>query len=775
MPRSEEGIPVGNGRMGSLVWTTPASMKFQINRADVYANNSYTNSFFERHADYCCGCGYVDIDFVQFGEDVFPNEGTRQHLSVYDALLNMTGRGVDAKVMAWHAQDVMAVEVTERREQPAPVSVGLKMLRYGPRPFSEAEASTRQNIVTVESKNHKVISQLHIRDAKILLTQDFREGNYCCKSAVAIGVAGRPSKAWIEGDSEVRLAAQPGKGTFTVLIASAATFDPKEDVGASALRQLDAAAAKGFGELAKDNQGWWHDFWSKGFVHLQSADGTAQYVEQNYTYYLYVMAACSRGKYPAKFNGMLWNTGGDQRAWGGQHWYANLSCCYEALPATNRFELMDPMYDMYSGMYDASVEAARQQWGSKGMFIAETSWFDGLAKLPDDIAAEMQDLYLLRKPWEQRSAKFMDYALTKHPHSSRWNWIAKGEWVNGRYVIVDRGAGPFGAVNHILGSNAKIAYLYWRRYEFTMDREWLKNRAYPMLKGATEFYRNFPNVKKGADGKYHIHHVNSNESVYGARDTDEDMSAMRGVTAAVIRASEILGVDADLRPAWKEFLANLAPLPTTDDPQALKPENYQGPRTFTRGLKPAVRGGGGGPDGNSLPMWFFDLCVLEARDKETLQTANNTFDASIRGGMGPKTSVSVLSKIAIAGTNIGRADAVRYLIPNQMKALRPERGTAYQSGGVLANRMTLREGPQALDAQRLGRASEALHLALLQSFAPEPAGDPILHVFGAWPKEWDAEYKLLARGGFLVTSSMRAGQLEFVELQSMAGEQCRLR
>ena len=34
-----------------------------------------------------------------------------------------------------------------------------------------------------------------------------------------------------------------------------------------------------------------------------------------------------------------------------------------------------------------------------------------------------------------------------------------------------------------------------------------------MLKGAVEFYRNYPNVKKGADGKYHIHHVNSNESV----------------------------------------------------------------------------------------------------------------------------------------------------------------------------------------------------------------------------------------------------------------------
>lgn len=46
--RSEEGIPVGNGRMGSLVWTVPDALKFQINRVDVYGNDSYTNSFFER-------------------------------------------------------------------------------------------------------------------------------------------------------------------------------------------------------------------------------------------------------------------------------------------------------------------------------------------------------------------------------------------------------------------------------------------------------------------------------------------------------------------------------------------------------------------------------------------------------------------------------------------------------------------------------------------------------------------------------------------------------
>src|ERR1035437_11972 len=78
--RSEEGIPVGNGRMGSLVWTTPASLRFQINRVDVYGNNSYTNSFFERNNDYCAGWGYVDIEFA--GAVVV----VAQHLSVFDGM-----------------------------------------------------------------------------------------------------------------------------------------------------------------------------------------------------------------------------------------------------------------------------------------------------------------------------------------------------------------------------------------------------------------------------------------------------------------------------------------------------------------------------------------------------------------------------------------------------------------------------------------------------------------------------------------------------------------
>jgi hypothetical protein len=776
VPRSEEGMPVGNGRMGSLVWTTPRQLRFQINRADVYANNSATNSFFERHNDYCGGCAFLDIDFGPEAPP-FPETGFPQRLSVYDGLLTVDGREVTIRIFGWPDGDVIAVAVEDRRAAPARATAALRMLRYETKYFGgDLEKFDRDHIVKVERLNHTAASRLVAEGARIALTQEFREGAFCCKSAVAVAIAGRSGAPRYVNETEAALESSGGPGSYTILISSSATFDPQADVLAAAFAHLAAAESRSPATLMKESQAWWHSFWSRAFLHLSSPDGEADFVERHYHYYLYLMASTSRGALPPKFNGMLWNTGGDLRTWGAQHWFANLSCYYEALPAANRLDLMNPMFDMYSGMFQACTLAARQQWDSQGMFIPETTYFDGLERLPGDVAAEMRDLYLLRKPWEQRSQRFLEFAQTKHPHSSRWNWIQTGAWKDGHWVITDRGSGPYGPVTHNFGTTAKVAYLFWRRYEYTLDREWLRTRVWPMLKAAAEFYRNHPNVKPASDGQFHIHAANSNESVFGARDTDEDLSAMRGVFAAALRASKILSVDDGLRRVWSDFLAKLAPVPTSDDPEALKPADYQGPRVFVRGLKPAVKPAGGLlPDPNSLPMWFFDLCNVEARDTQFLEIARTTFAQYLRSGLNAQTPVSVLSKLPIAAASVGRADAVRMLVPNQIRALAPERATAYKDGGVLANRMTLREGPQALDAQRLGRAAEAVHLALLQSNPPAPAEDPILHLFPAWPGEWNARFTLLARGAFLVSSSIQNGHVEFVGIESQAGGECRLR
>jgi hypothetical protein len=706
--RSEEGLPVGNGRMGSLVWTSPSALKFQINRVDVYPMNCQTNSFPERDSDYASGCGYVDIDFVDFGEDVFEGDSFRQHLSIYDALMTAQGKGVTARVLAWPQRDVMAVEIDDRRSQPSSVNVDLRMLRYAVQYHSRENYNlAKSHSVKIRTRSHTATSRLDIRDGRIFLRQEFREGDYYNASAVAIGIIGRKSKPKYANDSTVRLSAAPGKGRFTILIASASSFDSEQDVAALALKELNAAAAKGFEGLLTDTSAWWHDFWSRGFVYMHSPDGQADFVEQNYTYFLYLMGASSRGDYPPRFGGMLWRTTGDLSRWGAQHWWANTNAYYSNLMPSGRLELMDPMFSMYFRMRDSGAKAAAQQWASKGIWIPETVWFDGPEELPDDIASEMQQLYLVKKPWEQRSEKFRWFAELKQPHESRWNWKDKGRWIEGRWVWKDKGKGPFGHTTHMLGPNARIAELFWQRYQYTMDENWLRERAYPMIRGAAEFYRNFPNFKKGQDGKYHIHNVNNSESSWNTSDTSYEIFSMRTIFPLAIRASELLGVDAELRPVWQEIKDNLVEMPTRS-------------RRRSRAYGAFVYGG----DGAITPL----------PPEEDLKSRFLGFNRL----------ASFIDSAGIGGAQIFR------------------------------NRLRLREGPGAIDAEHIGGLTSGIHETMLSSAPEEIDGGPVLRIFNSWPKSWDAAFTLLARGSFFVSSSLQKKEIEFVEIHSQLAGQCRL-
>ena len=163
-----------------------------------------------------------------------------------------------------------------------------------------------------------------------------------------------------------------------------------------------------------------------------------------------------------------------------------------------------------------------------------------------------------------------------------------------------------------------------------LDSTWLKDRAYPMIKGAAEFYRNYPNLKKGTDGKYHIYNTSLHEHLWGSKDNIDDLALMRRVFATAITASEILGTDEEIRPLWSEVISNLAAYPTCDTPEALGVLDHgDGLLTFAQGIGPTYKyRGSNGPESPRLrPMEEFDLLTLESDNKELWQTAMATFEA----------------------------------------------------------------------------------------------------------------------------------------------------
>lgn len=713
--RSEEGMPVGNGRMGSLVWTTPSALKLQINRVDVFAVHASSVSFPRADSDYAAGCGYVDINLASAGEDVFSGEAFQQHLSVADALLTAQGRGVTAQVVAWPARDVMAIEIDDRRAAPEPINIDLRMLRYVSQfvPGKNHEL-TQHHAVEVHTGAHTARSQLDIRDGRILLVQQFREREFSAASAVAIGVLGRAARARYLNESTVQLSAAAGRGRFTILIASAASLPAEADPGAAALAELDAATPGGFDGLRAATEEWWREFWTRGGrVALHSADGQADWVGANYTYALYLMGASSRGRYPPRFGGLLWRTTGDLSRWGSQYWWANTRAYYLNLLPAGRLDLLDPMFRLYFNLRESGALAARQQWGSQGIWIPETVFFDGLEVLPDAIAAELRDLMLVRKPHAQRSAAFQAFAEVRNRHHSRWNFQADGRWVDGHYEVPTKGHGIFGHTTHILGAGARIAGLFWQRYQYTMDEAWLRDRAYPMIKGMAEFYRHFPNLQRGDDGRYHILHVNSGESEWGSSDTAYEVGAMHLIFPLAVRAAELLGVDADLRPAWQEIKDHLPPPPA---------------RPYAASSV--------GPGG--------------------------VFGAFVYAGPGAVVPLGPEPELKR-----------KFLSFTQLGSFIDAQGIG--GAQLFRNRLRLREGPGAIDAEHLAGLANGVHSSLLDSTPPDGEhGEPLLRVFPAWPRDWGADFTLLARGAFTVSAAQHDGVIGPVTVVSHAGAVCRL-
>ena len=99
----------------------------------------------------------------------------------------------------------------------------------------------------------------------------------------------------------------------------------------------------------------------------------------------------------------------------------------------------------------------------------------------------------------------------------------------------------------------------------------------------------------------------------------------------------------------------------------------------------------------------------------------------------------------------------------------------YASFAPLVNGFSLFEGEQAHSIEHLGCITTTLQDALLQSLSPHPGQPEVISLFPAWPKTWDTSFRLLARGGFMVTSTIRKGEVAFVEVESRLGEICQIR
>lgn len=743
---SRYGMAIGTGSMGSLVWSNnDHSLNFQINRVDVFGWNSAATGSLDGHNDYGYGCGFVNLDLG--GNPL--TSSTNQHLSLYDGRLAIQGTGVKISVISDANSDVFALKIDDSRSYPSSIKIDLVMLQVPDEVIG----------------THTAITRMSNSGGQIRLKQTFEQPaatgytrfDHFCSSAVVLDIAGRTGTVSYPDSSIVRLTLPAATGTVYVYIGSHAILKSSDDVINLAVQKVNSAKARGFDSIYSGNQSWWKNFWSRSYIHLP-ADTTTIDIQRKWLYFLYISAISQRGNYPAKFAGNLFNTRGQYKMWGGtQYWGYNQEPLHYSLEASNHGELQEPLFKMYLSNLDNYATAAKQQWGSQGIFINETDNWNGPELLPSNIANDLKDFML---NGNGPSSILGDFAKARNKMHSRWE-LWPTYWTT------------FTTINA-----SEKAEHFWNHYLYNKDdTNFLSTQAYLMLKGAAEFYSNFPNLKL-ENGKYHIFRTNLHEHIMGGKDIIDDLVFIKGVMQAAIKASEILGVDSGLRPAWRNIVDNLTSYPISDQPNTIGSIKHPlGYTTWGQARSPAAQVRYDAieqePQSPRLRMLEnYDVLTLETYDQKLddgdWAIANNSFEANVAYNMNMSSGNygSCLSRYLLDAAALGRSE-FNTVLYNLNSLINSKVGSSTNRLGFVSSDWAEFGG--------YGILSAGLQNGLLQSISATPGGDPVIRIFPAWDKNKPAYFKLLAKGGFLVSSSVRNGEVGFVEINSQTGGTCRIR
>lgn len=324
------------------------------------------------------------------------------------------------------------------------------------------------------------------------------------------------------------------------------------------------------------------------------------------------------------------------------------------------------------------------------------------------------------------------------------------------------------------------AQYLWFLYEYSLDKEYLKNDAFPVFLGLCEFYCDIFKYDKER-GYYSVYPDISPEQGPLAHDTTITVASVKYLFKFTLEAAEILGEDLPILSKCREIMENMAPYPISDDGMYgvhLRDSHDAPDHMWIR--HPSML----------MPLFPIGEFNLDS-DEETLQILSNTInfledraEIGIFGG----------SWIAAAAARIGRGQtAYRLLYERGIDHMLRSNGLTAEETERFMNHCLLCRQPlyypcmMEFTGEMLAALNEMLiqsHGGIIRVFPAIPDGDPeyyrshihgyaipdYQHRFADYDAWKDVRFdKLLAKGTFEVTAQMRNSKVEFVLINSKCG------
>jgi alpha-L-fucosidase 2 len=525
----DKALPVGNGRLGAMVFGGVVNERLQLNEDTLYAGGPYDNVNPEAHdalpevrrllfeGKYAEGAKLVTEKVLAKPLREMPYETVGNLELTFPAVTTVENyrRDLDLDTAIAHVQYAAGGVQYTREVLSSPVdqviAVHLTASQPGKISFTAAMDTPQKATVTATAPATLIMSGVN-GDA------------YGIKGALKfesrVRVLAQGGKTSIEG-GKVKV---DGANSATLLMAAATSYKSYKDVSgdpaAAGEKTIAAAGKKPWTAIRdahiKEHQRLFHrvqlDLGATPEARRPTDERIADFASGHdpqlaalyFQFARYLLISSSRpGTQPANLQG-IWNESMDP-PWGSKYTInINTEMNYWPAESTNLAECVEPLISMIEDLTQTGGRTAKEMYGARGWVVHHNT-----------------DLWRASAP------------IDGAPYGM---WPTGGAW---------------------------LALYLWDHYDYNRDKAYLA-KVYPALKGASEFFLD----TLVEEPKHHWLVTNPSLSPENAHPMGAsiapgptmDMEILRDLFADTIQAGEILGVDADLRRKIADTRARLAPL-----------------------------------------------------------------------------------------------------------------------------------------------------------------------------------------------------------------------
>jgi alpha-L-fucosidase 2 len=485
-----QGIPLGNGDVASLLWCEDSKIIIVVNKCDLWddAKPDKTNNWKNEKNDYSTTQRHALRIIIDFKFPVF----NTLYLSDFNARLNLANASLTLEAASPfgkvslnsfidHKSGIIFFELGSGFNEDVPLQISVE--RFGSRTYSSWYSAINRDASIGLSGTDAIAD-----DKNVYITQKLSGGTFAVGGSVIQnnGLAVKYSREHSRCAS-IQLSGNRQKSTLLAFcVTSPVNSDPVTEVK----NTLSFVREKGIESFRQSHSEAWKSIWTRSFM-----DYGDDYLNNLWHLTMYYANASQGGKYPGRFNNGLWGWSRDVQQWNFYfHW--NQQQLNWPLNAAGFHELIAPYLDFRFNSLPQAKKDAKETLNTDGAFISDVT--------------------------------------------NRNGYNAMGI-----------------AENHT--PVAEIALDFWRQYRYTGDKIFLKEKALPFLIEATRFFESL--LIKETDGLYHAKESTGYEGWIKLKDGLTDLVYAKALFTTVLEGLKIASVDIPEAKRWLDILGKMAPLP----------------------------------------------------------------------------------------------------------------------------------------------------------------------------------------------------------------------